>query len=218
MKTRYCFNPADPTLYRYVMTLSLMDEGFVECPPPGEKMPPGLLGGAGGVLDRTSATLAQAISKKLGPDATEAQVQAVAEAIGRMDPENMASLAEPVQRQPAITEPAPPPVGAMGSAMDVDPNPIDPPAIETDEADQDAPSIIQEMCDFPQTDPGETADSAITRIFKKRMADVNKTDILNYGLKTLKVKLDPGKIKPLLVRDLQIVEIARQNPRQNQEV
>ncbi len=214
MQTRYCFNPSDPTLRRYVLTKALMEENFVECPPPGNEIPPTLLGGAGGVLDQTATAMALAISKQLGPEATEAQVQAFANAISRLDPENLAALAEPVQKQPAITTPAPAPAptapSAMASAMDATPVAA-PAAASTTEPTKETGGIL-EMCDIPMVDVAETADSAVQRFFDgKRMADVTKLDIMSYSLKTMKVKLDQGKTKPLLIRDLQLVELALQN-------
>ena len=230
MQTKYCFDPNDPTLRRYVLTTFLMDEGFVECPPPGEDLPIGLLGGAGGVLDRVGASLAQDIAKKLGPDASEARIKAVSNAILNMDPENLASLAEPVQKPQVITPPAtPPPVGAtetdpdpqgaMGSAMDVvDPNPTDPPVTPpqepatspTKETEPVDPNAIREMHQIPQVDTPEAIESAIKRIFNEDISKVTKMDLCSYALKKMKVKLDIGKTKPLLIRDIQLVELASQ--------
>ncbi len=224
MQTRYCFDPDDPTLRRFVLTSFLMDEGFVECPPPGEDLPIGLLGGAGGVLDRVGASLAQDIAKKLGPDATEDRIKAVSNAILSMDPDNLASLAQPVQKPQAITPPAqPPPVGAsetdpqgaMGSAMaGGDATPIVPLTVatpQTDEAEPVDPNALREMHQIPQVDTPEPIESAIKRIFNDDISKVTKMDICSLALKKMKVKLDIGKTKPLLIRDLQLIELAGQN-------
>ncbi|GEM_PF-3625465 len=232
MQTRYCFNPDDPTLRRYVLTEFLMDEGLVECPPPGEDLPIGLLSGAGGVLDRVGASLAQAIAKKLGPDATEDRIKAVSNAILGMDPDNLASLAQPVQKPRAITPPAtPPPVGAtetdpnpqgaMGSAMaGADAAPIVPLTVETPqepatptvtETEPVDPNALREMHQIPQVDTPEPVESAIRRIFNEDITKVTKMDLCSHALKRMKVKLDIGKTKPLLIRDIQLIELADQN-------
>lgn len=233
MSARFCFNPKDPT-FRYGLTEHLMEAGFVECPPPGEPIPPTLMNGPGGVLDQTAAALATTLRNKMGENPSEAQLKILSNMINGADLEALAKedfkkvFDLPVARPVNVVESAKveiPPTGAMSEPAPLTPavpdnppltpaeNLVAPDKIVTDPATGDTTLLesrevsTREMTDIPMVEIKETADAYTTRVFQATLKNTDKPTILNYGLKKQNVSLDMSKTKPLLIQDLQMLEI-----------